>query len=97
LFVTPLSIAEFTGIGRVNSPGKANLALCARTAHQGGLVGNTGEFRHPECFISGQSNKDGLFWVLFWAVAKEPMKIVMAPAVREPQGLIKKNKRLLKT
>ena len=31
------------------------------------------------------------------AVAKEPMKIVMAPAVREPQGLIKKNKRLLKT
>jgi hypothetical protein len=37
-------VPEFSGIGRVNSPGMANLALCARTAHQGGLVGNTREF-----------------------------------------------------
>ena len=26
----------------------ANLALCARMAHQGGLVGNAGEFRNPQ-------------------------------------------------
>jgi len=26
----------------------ANLALCARTAHQGVLVGNSEEFRYPK-------------------------------------------------
>ena len=47
LFNFRLSIAEVGGIGRANSPRTANLALCARTAHQGGLVGNTPSFRHP--------------------------------------------------
>ena len=32
----------------------ANLALCARTAHQGGLVGNTTEFSYPERFSRGK-------------------------------------------
>jgi len=32
----------------------ANLALCARTAHQGGFVGNTGKFRHPKGKWSGR-------------------------------------------
>jgi len=53
LFLTPLSIAEFSGIGRAISPGRAKLVLCARTAHQDGLVGNSGEFRHPERFSRG--------------------------------------------
>ena len=39
-FSIPLSFAEGSGVGRVNSPGKANLALRARIARQGGLVGN---------------------------------------------------------
>ena len=40
-FILPFSFAECLGIGRANSPGKANLVLCARTAHQDVLVGNT--------------------------------------------------------
>ena len=40
-FWVPLSFAERSGVGRVNSPGKVNLALRARIARQGGLVGNT--------------------------------------------------------
>ena len=67
VYLTPLSIAEFTGIGRAISPGKAKLVLCARTAHQDGLVGNSGEFRYPERFFSGQSNKDGFFLVTFFS------------------------------
>jgi hypothetical protein len=63
-FLLPLSIAEFTGIGRANSPWMANLALCARMAHQGGLVGNSDEFRHPERF-SGQTRWDGILLVTF--------------------------------
>jgi len=47
-FQLPLLFAEFSGIGRVNLPWTANLVLCARTAHQDGLVGNTEEFRHPK-------------------------------------------------
>jgi len=71
LLVTPLLIAEFTGIGRAISPWKAKLVLCARrTAHQDGLVGNSGEFRRPELF-SGLSDKDGFFWLLFLAVEKK--------------------------
>ena len=65
-FYTPLSIAEFAGIARVISPGKAKLVLCARTAHQDGLVGNSGEFRYPERFFSGQSDKDGFFFGYFF-------------------------------
>jgi len=65
-FKTSLSIAEFTGIGRVISPGKAKLALCARTAHQGGLVGNSGEFRHPERFSRGNRIRMAFFWLLFF-------------------------------
>jgi len=34
--LNPFSLAEFFAIGRGNSPGMANLALRARTAHQGG-------------------------------------------------------------
>jgi hypothetical protein len=49
----PLSIAEFSAIGRAISPGMAKLGLCARTAHQDGLVGNSGEFRYPERFSRG--------------------------------------------
>ena len=41
VFNPPFSFAEFSAIGRANSPWTANLALCARTAHQGGLVGNS--------------------------------------------------------
>ena len=40
-FWVPLSFAERSGVGRVNSPGKANLALRAGIARQGGLVGDT--------------------------------------------------------
>ena len=54
LFLVPLSFAEFVGIGRANSPWMANLVLCARTAHQDVLVGNTNEFRHPERFSRGK-------------------------------------------
>jgi hypothetical protein len=36
----PFSLAEFSVVGRANSPGKANLVLCARMAHQDVLVGN---------------------------------------------------------
>ena len=50
----PLSFAEFSDIGRVNFPWTENLALCARTAHQGVLVGNSKELRHPECFSRGK-------------------------------------------
>jgi len=70
VYLTPLSIAEFAGIGRAISPGKAKLVLCARTAHQDGLVGNSGKFRHPSASL-GQSNKDGFFWLLFLAAAKK--------------------------
>jgi len=31
-----------------------------------------------------------LVWVHFWAVAKEPVNIILAPAVRIPQCLTKK-------
>ena len=51
VYLTPLSIAEFAGIVRAISPGKAKLVLCARTAHQDGLVGNSGEFRYPAFFL----------------------------------------------
>ena len=40
-FCVPLSFADRSGVGRVNSPGKVNLALRARIARQGELVGNT--------------------------------------------------------
>ena len=51
VYLTPLSIAEFAGIVRAISPGKAKLVLCARTAHQDRLVGNSGEFRYPAIFL----------------------------------------------
>ena len=51
VLLAPLSFAECTGVGRVNSLGMANLALRARIARQGGLVGNTCAFRHPEAFL----------------------------------------------
>jgi hypothetical protein len=44
------------------------LALCARTAHQGGFVGNTEKFWNPERFFSGQAMRGGFFWLLFLAV-----------------------------
>jgi len=64
-FLTPLSIAEFTGIGRAISPGKAKLALCARMAHQGGLVGNSGKFRHPKRFSRGNRIRTAFFGYFF--------------------------------
>ena len=66
LFAPPLSIAEFTGIGRAISPGKAKLVLCAWTAHQDGLVGNGDEFRHPERFHRGKQGGMAFFWLLFF-------------------------------
>jgi hypothetical protein len=71
LFYPPLSFAEFCGIGRVNSPGMANLALCARTAHQGGLVGNTRELRHPECFFRGKRIRRHSFGYFSFAVERK--------------------------
>ena len=65
VYLTPLSIAEFTGIGRAISPGKAKLGLCARTAHQDGLVGNSGEFRYPERFSRGNRIRTAFFGYFF--------------------------------
>jgi len=65
LFIPPLSIAEFTGIGRAISPGKAKLVLCAWTAHQDGLVGNADEFRHPERFSRGNRLRTAFFGYFF--------------------------------
>jgi hypothetical protein len=62
--------AEFIAVGRANSPWTANLVLCARMAHQDGLVGNSGEFRHPERF-SGQTEWDGILLVTFLLLLKE--------------------------
>ena len=70
-FWIPLSFAECSGVGRVNSPGKANLALRARIARQGGLVGNSWVFGHPERFFSGQMNRDGILLVTFLLLLKE--------------------------
>ena len=39
------------------------------------------------CFLQGRSCSGGLFWLLFWAVAKEPRKIIMAPARRDSQPI----------
>jgi hypothetical protein len=64
VFYSPFLFAEFIAVGRANSPWTANLALCARMAHQGGLVGNSDEFRHPERF-SGQTRWDGILLVTF--------------------------------
>jgi len=44
--------------------------------------------------FQGRSLRGGLFWVLFWAVAKEPRNIFMAPAVRIPQCLTKRAKQI---
>ena len=71
VYLTPLSIAEFAGIGRAISPGKAKLVLCARMAHQDGLVGNSGEFRHPERFSRGNQSRMAFFWLLFFAAEKK--------------------------
>ena len=49
----------------------ANLALCARTAHQGGLVGNTREFRHPECFFRGKRIRRHSFGYFSFAVERK--------------------------
>jgi hypothetical protein len=62
----PFLFAEFLTVGRVNSPGKANLGLCARMAHQAGLVGNSEEFRHPEHFSRGKQSGMAFFWLLFF-------------------------------
>ena len=64
-FQTPLSIAEFAAIGRAISPGKAKLVLCAWTAHQDGLVGNSGEFRHAERFSRGNRIRTAFFGYFF--------------------------------
>jgi len=29
----------------------------------------------PLCFLQGRKHSDGLFWLLFWAVAKESLAI----------------------
>jgi hypothetical protein len=73
--------AEFLAVGRANSPGKANLALCARTAHQGGLVGNSQKFRHPQGKRIGAA-----FLVTFLAAEKSN-----SPAGRDPQYQNKSN------
>jgi len=70
-FFVPFLFAEFFAVGRVNSPGKANLVLCARTAHPDGLVGNSDEFRHLERFLSGQIRWDGILLVTFLLLLKE--------------------------
>ncbi len=40
LFLILFLFAESSAVGRVNTPGKANLALRARIARQGSFVGN---------------------------------------------------------
>jgi hypothetical protein len=65
-FFVPFLFAEFISVGRVNSPWTANLALCARMAHQSGLVGNSDEFRHPERFSRGKQGGMAFFWLLFF-------------------------------
>ena len=54
-------------IGRTNPPGMADLVLYARTAHQDGPVGNSPEFRHPDCFYRGK-RCGAAFLVTFLAV-----------------------------
>ena len=76
----PSSFAEFWAIDRANPPGKADLVLCARTAHQDGRVGNSPEFRQPECFFRGK-RCGAAFLVTFLAVEKSN-----SPAGRDPQG-----------
>ena len=83
----PLSFAKCPGVGRVNSPGKANLALRARTARQGGLVGNAWAFRHPERFSRGKRSGMAFFWLLFFCYRKKSD----SPAGRDPQSPIKSN------
>ena len=85
---TPLSLAEFFSVGRTNSPWMANLALCARTAHQSGFVGNTGKFRHPECFFSRQVKWAAFSGYSLWLLTKSN-----SPAVREPQCFSKQSRR----
>jgi hypothetical protein len=65
----PFLFAEFSVAGRANSPGKANLVLCARMAHQDGLVGSCGKFRHPECFSRGK--QDGIAFFCYFSFAIE--------------------------
>ena len=75
----PSSFAELRAIGRANPPGKADLALCARMAHQSGRVGNSPEFRHPERFSRGK-RCGAAFLVTFLAAEKSN-----SPAGRGPQ------------
>jgi hypothetical protein len=65
-FFSPFLFAELRTVGRANSPPMANLALCARMAHQGGLVGNSVQFRHPERFSRGKQCGMAFFWLLFF-------------------------------
>ena len=44
-------------------------------AHQGGLVGNSDEFRQPERF-SGQTERDGILLVTFLLLLKEKLLAV---------------------
>jgi len=62
--------AESITVGRANSSWTVNSALCARMAHQGGLVGNSDGFRHPERF-SGKTEWDGILLVTFLLLLKE--------------------------
>ena len=70
-FVIPLLFAECLGVGRANSPGKANLVLCAWMAHKGGLVGNAQVFRYPERSSRGKRDGMAFFWSLFLLLLKE--------------------------
>ena len=70
-FKFPFLFAEFAAVGSVNLPWTANLAQCARTAHLGGRVGNSCKFRHPDRFLSGQTDWDGILLVTFLLLLKE--------------------------
>ena len=83
----PLSIAESDFVGRVNSPGKANLALRAGTARQGGLVGNNDRFRHPERFFRDNRIRTAFSGYSFGLLQKST-----SPAVRIPQCQTKGSK-----
>jgi len=60
----------------------ANLALCARMAHQGGLVGNIREFRNPQ----GKR-----IWAAFSGNSFGLQQKSYSPAGRDPQLCQRRN------
>ena len=69
-FWIPFSFAEWRCVGRGNSPWTANLALCARMAHQSDSLATPRHSGIPSAYL-GTNVRDGILLVTFLLLLKE--------------------------